>query len=240
MTAEHLRCLIVDDEPNAVDLLEILIRQNTGWDILGKCYNAREALAILKTNPVDLIFLDINMPQLSGMELASLLPPETRIVFTTAYSEYAADSYSFFTLDYILKPITLKRFYTALRKIETHFQLPAPPANTAPVLTPDQYFFIKSGRDLHKILLRDILFFEGEKEYARLVTASEKLLIYRRLKDIEQQLSPAFARIHNSWIVNVAQVDSIRDNHIFIGDRQLPISEKFREGFMNIIRSRVF
>jgi DNA-binding LytR/AlgR family response regulator len=232
----------VDDEPNAVNLLEMLIGQNTSWQLLGKCYNAREALAFIKAHPVDLIFLDINMPQLSGMEMASLLPPDTRIVFTTAYSEYAADSYSFQTIDYLLKPITLRRFYSSLQKIEAHFNMleGQKQPRTTPVPLTEEYFFIKSGRTLSKVLLKDILYFEGEKEYARLVSSQDKILIYKRLKDIEEQLSPTFIRVHNSYIVNVARVDSIRDNHIFIGGKQIPISEKFREAFMNIIRERTF
>ncbi|HEY4206583.1 MAG TPA: LytTR family DNA-binding domain-containing protein [Puia sp.] len=238
-----IHCLIVDDEPNAVSLLEMLIGQNTSWQLLGKCYDAREALTFLKTHTVDLIFLDINMPQLTGMEMASLLPKDTRIVFTTAYSEYAADSYTFQTIDYLLKPITLKRFYSALQKIESHFSmLEGQPPRTAPPpsLPAEEYFFIKSGRTLNKVLLKDILYFEGEKEYARLVSTNDKILIYKRLKDIEEQLSPSFTRGHNSYIVNIARVDSIRDNHIFIGGKQIPISEKFRESFMNIIRERTF
>jgi DNA-binding LytR/AlgR family response regulator len=237
----NLSCLIVDDEPNAVNLLEMFIRQNTTWNLLAKCYDAREALAFLKTNTADLIFLDINMPHLTGMEMAALLPPSTRIVFTTAYSEYAAESYSFQTIDYLLKPITLKRFYTALQKVEAHFNRPGQPPE--PPVTPGKekdYFFIKSGRMLYKVLLQDILYFEGEKEYARVVTSDQKLLIYRRLKDIEEQLSSSFARIHNSYIVNMAQLDSIKDNHVFIGSKQIPISEKFREAFMNRIKQRVF
>jgi two-component system LytT family response regulator len=241
------RCLIVDDEPNAVNLLALFIQQNTGWEITGKCYDAREALAFLKTHPIDLVFLDINMPHLTGMEMAALLPPTTGIVFTTAYSEYAADSYGFHTIDYLLKPITLKRFYAAMQKIESW--LARPENETTPATQPpptagghseDEYFFIKSGRMLHKVLLKDILYFEGEKEYARLVTPAQKLLIYRRLKDIEEQLSASFARVHNSYIVNIARLDSIRDNHVFIGSKQIPISEKFREAFMNRIKERVF
>ncbi|MDO6431031.1 LytTR family DNA-binding domain-containing protein [Flavitalea sp. BT771] len=240
-----LRCLIVDDEPNAVSLLEMFIGQNTSWQLLGKCYNAREALTFIKAHPLDLIFLDINMPQLSGMEMASLLPPDIRIVFTTAYSEYAAESYSFQTIDYLLKPITLRRFYSSLQKIEAHFSMleGQKQSQTAPApLIPsrEEYFFIKSGRTLSKVLLKDILYFEGEKEYARLVSTQDKILIYKRLKDIEEQLSPSFTRVHNSYIVNVAKVDSIRDNHIFIGGKQIPISEKFRDPFMNIIRERTF
>jgi DNA-binding LytR/AlgR family response regulator len=236
-----IHCLIVDDEPNAVNLLEMLIRQNTDWDIRGKCYDAREALTFLKTNPVDLIFLDITMPHLTGMEMAPLLPPRTSIVFTTAYSEYAADSYGFPTIDYLLKPITLKRFYAAMQKIEAHFSRPEPSAPDNAATPPeDEYFFIKSGRMLHKVLLKDILYFEGDKEYARLVTPTQKLLIYRRLKDIEEQLSSSFARVHNSYIVNISRLDSIRDNHVFIGAKQIPISEKFREAFMLRIKERVF
>ncbi|HEY4107606.1 LytTR family DNA-binding domain-containing protein [Puia sp.] len=235
-----LHCLIVDDEPNAVSLLEMFIRQNTSWDLAGKCYDAPEALNFLKTHSVDLIFLDINMPHLTGMEMAALLPPSTSIVFTTAYSEYAADSYSFPTIDYLLKPITLKRFYAAMQKIEAHFAKPEIPTIEPNPPTEEEYFFIKSGRMLHKVLLKDILYFEGEKEYARLVTPTQRLLIYRRLKDIGEQLSSSFARVHNSYIVNIARLDSIRDNHVFIGAKQIPISEKFREAFMNRIRERVF
>ena len=250
----NLSCLIVDDEPNAVDLLEMFILQNTTWNLLAKCYDAREALAFLKTktNPIDLIFLDINMPHLTGMEMAALLPASTSIVFTTAYSEYAAESYSFQTIDYLLKPITLKRFYTALQKIEAFFARPGfLPEASAPIVSAAQtgplmaqseedYFFIKSGRMLYKVLLKDILYFEGEKEYARVVTKDQKLLIYRRLKDIEEQLSSSFARVHNSYIVNLARLDAIKDNHVFIGTKQIPISEKFREIFMNRIKQRVF
>ncbi len=263
-SADHprirLRCLIVDDEPNAVNLLEMFIQQNTSWDLLAKCYDAREALTFLKTHTVDLVFLDINMPHLTGMEMAALLPASTRIVFTTAYSEFAAESYGFPTIDYLLKPITLKRFYTALQKIEEYFgrpdHQPAASANTAspnfapgqpnshaqPTLSPaeEQYFFVKSGRALQKILLKDILYFEGEKEYVRVVTPVHKLLVYRRLKDIEEQLSASFARVHNSYIVNIARLESIRDNQIFVGGKQIPISEKFREAFMNRIKERVF
>jgi two-component system LytT family response regulator len=178
--------------------------------------------------------------------MAALLPASTRIVFTTAYSEYAAESYSFQTIDYLLKPITLKRFYAALQKIEAFFarpgQQPEPTGPSEPLTanSEEDYFFIKSGRMLYKVLLKDILYFEGEKEYARVVTRDQKLLIYRRLKDIEEQLSPSFTRIHNSYIVNLARLDAIKDNHVFIGTKQIPISEKFREVFMNRIKLRVF
>jgi len=235
----NLSCIIIDDEPNAVNLLEILICQNTKWQLMGKCYDALEAIAFLKNNKPDFIFLDINMPQLSGMELAGLLSHETKIVFTTAYSEYAAESYSFQTIDYLLKPITLKRFLAAMQKIEGYFETHLVKAN-GQVNTGASYFFVKSGKVLRKILLEEIQYFEGEKEYVRLVTPVEQILIYRRLKDIDEQLQPPFVRVHNSYIVNTKQINKIQDNHIYVANKQIPISEKFKEQFMAVIQQRIF
>jgi two-component system LytT family response regulator len=246
--------MIVDDEPNAVNLLEVLIGQTTSWQLVGKCYNALEAISFLKDNTVDLIFLDINMPLLTGMELAGLLSAETAIVFTTAHFEHAAESYSFNTIDYLLKPITLKRFLAATKKVEAYFlpRLPAAAAALAASGNPadpashvashpgNEFFFVKSGTELRKILLPEILFFESRKEYVRVVTQTFEVLTYRRLKDIEAQLSMPFARVHQSYIVNMRQMHKIQDNHIHIGDIQIPIGEKFRDGLMEMIRKKTF
>jgi len=235
----NLNCIIIDDEPNAVNLLEILIRQTTQWQLSAKCYDALEAIAFLKKNKVDFIFLDINMPRLSGMELAVLLPKETKIVFTTAYSEHAAESYTFQTIDYLLKPITLNRFLTSTQKIEAHFNNHQ--TADAPNSTQEkEWFFVKSGKTLSKIRMEDILYFEGEKEYVRLVTTAERILIYRRLKDIQEQLALPFIRVHNSYIVNTRQISKIQDNHIYIAGKQIPLSEKFKADFMTLIQQRLF
>jgi two-component system, LytTR family, response regulator len=235
----NLNCIIIDDEPNAVNLLEILIHQTTQWQLLAKCYDALEAIAFLKKNKVDFIFLDINMPRLSGMELAVLLPKETKIVFTTAYSEYAAESYTFQTIDYLLKPITLNRFLSSTQKIEAHFNNRQ--TLDIPLSKPEkEYFFVKSGKTLSKIRMEDILYFEGEKEYVRLVTTTERILIYRRLKDIQEQLLLPFMRVHNSYIVNTRQISKIQDNHIYIAGKQIPLSEKFKSDFMTVIQQRLF
>jgi two-component system LytT family response regulator len=235
----NLRCIIIDDEPDAVDLVELLIKQSTTWVLKAKCYNALEALAFLRTNPVDFIFLDINMPKLTGMELATLLPARTKIVFTTAYSEYAVESYSFQTIDYLLKPITLKRFLASVEKVEQHFSMPGPESQPNAEQGPE-FFFVKSGKTLRKILLKDILYFEGERDYVRLATGQEQILIYRRLKDMEEQLKPPFIRVHNSYIINYEQLSKIEDNHIYIADKRIPVSEKFRERFMEVINKKKF
>jgi len=235
----NLTCIIIDDEPDAIDLVELLIKQSTSWTLKAKCFDALEALAFLKKNPVDFIFLDINMPKLTGMELATLLPPRTKIVFTTAYSEYAVDSYSFHTIDYLLKPITLKRFLASVKKIEQHFSKPGPEHLPKAEQGP-QFVFVKSGTAIRKILLKDILYFEGEKDYIRLATGQEQMLIYRRLKDMEEQLTSPFIRVHNSYIINYEQLKKIEDNHIYIGDKLIPVSEKFRERFMEVINKNKF
>jgi two-component system LytT family response regulator len=235
----NLRCMIVDDEPNAVNLLEVLVGQSTSWQLLARCHHVLEAIAFLKDNAIDIIFLDINMPLLSGMDLAGLLPRETAIVFTTAHFEYAAESYSFNTIDYLLKPITLKRFLVATKKVEAYFQANRPAVNKEEP-PGDEFFFVKSGSELRKILLHEILFFESRKEYVRVVTQAFEVSTYRRLKDIEAQLNMPFARVHNSFIVNIRQMNKIQDNHIHIGGTQIPIGEKFRDGLMEMVRKKTF
>ena len=235
----NVRCIIVDDEPNAVNLLEILIAQTTGWQLLEKCLHALDAIAFLKNNHVDLVFLDIEMPLLSGMELAGLLPADTAIVFTTAYKEHGAESYSFNTIDYLLKPITLKRFIASTKKIENYFQHQLPVERK---YTEDEegYFFAKTGTELRKILLAEILYFESQKEYVKIVTSKMEVLTYRRLKDIEVQLKPPFIRVHNSFIVNLRQLSKIQASTIYIGEKQVPVGSTFRDELMAIIQKMTF
>lgn len=234
--------MIVDDEPGAVNLLEVLIGQSTDWVLVSKCYNALEAVAFLKTEEVDVVFMDINMPLINGMELAALLPPKKAIVFTTAHSEYAVDSYTFNTIDYLLKPITLKRFLATVQKVEQYFvgAAASAAASVAGEHSYGGYFFVKSGTEHRKILLNEILFFESRKEYVRVVTLSFEVLTYRRLKDIEAQLPLPFTRVHQSFIVNLQQLVKIQDNHIHIGDARIPIGDKFRDGLMELVKKRTF
>jgi two-component system LytT family response regulator len=235
----NLRCIIVDDEPNAVNLLEVLIGQTTGWQLSAKCLNALEAISFLKNNKVDLIFLDIEMPLLSGIDLAALLSADTAIVFTTAYKEHAAESYSFNTIDYLLKPITLKRFISSTKKIENYFQNLVP-AQKKDIENEDEFFFAKTGSELRKILFSEILFFESQKEYVKIVTNKFEILTYRRLKDIEAQLKPPFIRVHQSFIVNIRQLNKIQRSSIYIGNKQIPIGDKFRDELMSIIQKKTF
>lgn len=243
-----LKCIIVDDEPNAISLLDLLIAETTNWQVLARCYNGLEALQAVKSNKVDLIFLDVNMPLLNGLELATLLPDDVKIVFTTAYSEYAAESYLFNALDYILKPVTLKRFLASQQKIENWFSGIGKsafhktgleqPTSVIPEMT--DYLFVKTGKSLQKVLLSNIMYIEGEKEYIKLVTTTEQLLVYRRLKEVEEQLNYPFVRVHNSYIVNLEKMDKFQDNHILIAGERIPVSTKYRAQFIVFLNHRLF
>lgn len=243
-----LRCIIVDDEPNAINLLDLLISEATDWQVVARCYNGLEALQASKMHKADLIFLDVNMPLLNGIELASLLPSEIKIVFTTAYTEYAAESYLLDSLDYILKPVTLKRFLATQQKIERWFSNAGNQIDHKTELQETSlinaesvaYLFVKTGKSLQKILLENIFYIEGEKEYIRLVTTQEELLVYRRLKEVEQQLNYPFIRVHNSYIVNLEKMDKFLDNHILINGRKIPVSNKYRVPFMAHLNNKLF
>ena len=235
-----LKCILIDDEPNAISLLDLLISDATNWQVTARCYNGLEALQAIKTSQVDFIFLDINMPLLNGMELAALLPKDIKIVFTTAYSEYAAESYLHEALDYILKPVTLKRFLAAQQKIEAWFSNAEQTGHALNGNPNSGYFFVKHGKSLQKVQLQDILYIEGDKEYIRLVTATAQLLVYRRLKEAEEQLKYPFVRVHNSYIINMEKMENFTDNHIGIAGQKIPVSSKYRNQFMGYLNNKLF
>ena len=233
-----VNCLIIDDEPYAVELLEMFIKDVTSWNIVGKCYEAQHVLELIRKYQPQLLFLDINMPKLTGLELAEILPADIKVVFTTAYSVHAAESYRFHTLDYLLKPISLKRFLVTVDKVTAYFSMQE--AASVKNQPGAEDFYFKSGKTLHKIRVDDILYFEGQREYVRLVTVNEQLLLYRRLKDIGEQLGLPFIRIHNSYLVNMQHVIKIVDNHVYVSDIHIPISDKFRDDFLTAISGKLF
>ncbi|MFT3824967.1 MAG: LytTR family DNA-binding domain-containing protein [Chitinophagaceae bacterium] len=234
---KQLTCLIVDDEPNAVQLLDDYVHKVPYLQLLQKCYDAFEALEFLKNRQVDLIFLDINMPQLTGMELAAILPKEQKIVFTTAYSEHALEGYEYNAIDYLLKPVTFKRFMQAVQKAQA-LSLPAPP--TAVQESPEaSYMFVKSGKQIVKVAYNDMLYLEAVKEYVCLYTPGNKLLVYKRMKELEESLPDNFSRIHLSYIINRDHITRIEDNHVLISNARIPISEKYRNEFLQQVNSRL-
>lgn len=229
-----IRCLIVDDEPYAVNLLEEYIGQVSWLSLEHKCYNALEALDYLKGNTVDLIFLDINMPQLSGMQLTALLPPGQHFVFTTAYSEFAVESYEKNAIDYLLKPITLDRFIKAVNRAAQLLQTPTPRQTPA-----SHKLFLKTGKTIVQLQYQDVLYIEGLKDYVVFHTPQGKHVVYKRMKELEETLPAQFSRVHNSYIVNHDHIQKIEDNHAWIGYHRVPVSEKYRTGFFDKVNNRL-
>lgn len=229
-----LNCLIVDDEPLAVALMENHIRQVPFLALAGKCFNAMEAIAFLEKNEVDLIFLDIEMPYLTGMQLKSFLPEKQKVIFTTAYSEFAIESYEKNAFDYLLKPITFERFLKSVKRLQSIE--PVKPSIPNPA---EAHIFVKSGREIIKLEYDDILYIEGLKDYVSLVTDSEKVITYKLMRELEETLPANFARVHLSYIINCNKIKKISDNQVIIQERSIPISEKYRDSFLQKVSDRM-
>lgn len=233
----NISCIIIDDEPNALALLEGYIEKIPSLELKGKFFDGVEALEFLKKHSIDVIITDIQMPLLTGFELADILPRNQKFVFITAYAEHALNSFSFHVIDYLLKPITFKRFSQAVFKIEalTGAEIITPIAN----LPQETFLFAKSGRQIVKINFDDILFIKGEKEYVNIQLKNEKLLIYKRMKEMETLLPQQFKRVHISYIVNTQHIQKVVMNQVQIGNVKIPVSDTYRDAFMLYLEGRM-
>jgi two-component system, LytTR family, response regulator len=233
-----IKCLIADDEPLAVSLLEDYILQTSSLKLLHKCHSGIDAFNYCKNNDIDLLFLDIDMPKLTGMELVSLLSPKQKIIFTTAYREYAVQSYEKNAIDYLLKPITFERFMQAVVKAEKAILKDVQQDEVADL--DEDSVFVKSGKTIIKVAFNQIFFIEGLKDYVTFHTLNERLVVYKRMKELEETLPPFFLRVHNSYIINTHLISKVEDNHAVIGNKKIPISEKYKANFWEIMKSKLF
>lgn len=234
---KNITCMIVEDEPNAMKLLEDYIGKIPFLHLSGKCYDAMAAVSFLQNNTVDVIFLDINMPSLTGIEMAAMIPKDQKIIFTTAYSEYALDSFEYHVVDYLLKPITFKRFMQAVNKLQSFMQ--AEPEESETSAMPG-FLFVKSGKQVHRIEYASVFYLEALKEYIAIHTPKEKILVYKRMKDVAEVLPPQFVRIHNSYIVNLQHIRNIGSNMVQINEQRLPVSNSYRGLFQQRISERMW
>lgn len=237
---DSLTCTIIDDEPLAARLLESYVRKTPTLTLSGVYGSALEALPALQAEPVDVLFLDIQMPELSGMEFSRIVPRETRIIFTTAFDQYALDSYKVNALDYLLKPISYADFLQAVRKAEEWFGLVRRPAADSPKEYPDS-LFIKTEYRLVQIELSRIRYIEGLKDYVKIHIEGEShpLLSLTSLKTLEESLPPdRFVRVHRSFIVHLDKIESIERNRIVFGKDYIPISDSYRDRFYEVLARR--
>lgn len=234
-----MKCLIVDDEPYAVNLLAEYIGQTPFLELAGKCYNAIEVLDCLENNEIDILFLDINMPKISGMQLAGLLKEDYQIIFTTAYSEFAVESYELNAVDYLLKPITFDRFIKSVQKARKARQ-ERKSSPDSPSENSDATFFVKSGKALIKLDFDEIRYVEALGDYAVFHLAQERHTVYKRMKELQATLPEQFCRIHNSFIVNMNHIEKIEDKQVYIKQKELPVSEKYHDNFWERVQRKLF
>lgn len=226
----NLNCAIIDDEPLAAQLLESYAKRIPVLKVTGVYNSALTAMADLRQHSVDLLFLDIQMPELSGMELARLIPAETRIIFTTAFKQYAIDGYKVSAFDYLLKPVSFESFHAAVeRAAQWLFS-----QKQADATLTDRFIFVKSEYKLVRVSLDDILYVEGLKDYVRIkLVNNDRVMSLLSMKRIEELLPRSeFMRTHRSYIVHLSYIDTIEKQRLVLRGESIPISDNYKEDIM--------
>ena len=229
-----MNCIVIDDEPLARQGMEINIASVASLQLLGSFSNAFAAGDFLRKQPVDLMFLDINMPELSGLDFLKSLKEYPLVIFTTAYPQYALESYELDAIDYLVKPIRIERFLKAVNKADHHLKLLQQEAGLNEVEKIESDFvFIKADRRYFKIYFREILYIEGLKDYVVIHTGESKIITSMNVKTIAAQLPPAvFARVSKSYIVNVTRITSFDNELVYIQNHEIPLGHSFKDEFM--------
>lgn len=225
-----IKCIITDDEPLAVSLLEKYVSEMPDFELLSTFLNPIEAIEFIQNNEVDLVFLDIQMPELSGINFMKIVGDKVKYILTTAYSEFAMEGYEHNVIDYLLKPITISRFEKSIQKALERLSKPAE--------LEKNFVFIKSSGQQHKILFNDILYIESIKDYVNIKTKNQEYIVLDTLKSLEEKLPEStFARIHKSYILNLNQIKSIDSkNVLLISEQEIPIGESFKTNFLKKLK----
>jgi DNA-binding LytR/AlgR family response regulator len=235
-----LKCMVIDDEPLAIQLLANHVSKVSFLELVNTFNNPMEALISFNSNPVDLIFLDIQMPQLTGIQFMKLLQNRAQVIITSAYEEYAMEGYDHNVTDYLLKPISFERFYKSVEKAY-NINNPTHKINPKQDLYPATggYIFVKVETKMVRVELDDILFIEGLKNYVSIFTKTQRIVTLQVMKQLEEIL-PAnrFIRVHKSYIVALDKINSIERQEISINDRIIPIGITYQEQFFKLLEAR--
>jgi len=238
-----INVIIVDDEPLAQDVLETYIQKIPELKLVEKCSNALQANEALQKHRVDLMFLDIQMPQLTGIDFLKTLANPPMVIFTTAYSDFAVEGFELNALDYLLKPISLERFVKAVNKAMDQLQLQRDAADTQSPATSEEereFFFVKADKKLVKVRFDDIIYIEGLKDYVIIRMADSRVITLQTMKSLEEKLpDDIFQRIHRSYIVNVQKIEALMGNMVEVMEKgkvkHLPIGKNYRDELQAIV-----
>lgn len=247
-----IRCLLVDDEPPALEIIESYVALVDGLDVVGKCHNAIQAFSMLQSTPVDLMLLDIKMPKLLGTDFVRSLRQPPKVIFTTAYRDYALDGYELDVIDYLLKPISFERFLRAVSKV---MRVEQPPGNAGQSPQPDllaaplvekqnttspenTFLYFRADRKMVKVFIRDILYVESLRDYVKIITVSaQPLVVKQSMSSLEEMLPEAgFLRIHRSFIVAIDKITAYTPSHIDIGGQELPIGRLYHKEVGRVLK----
>ncbi|MBC5991372.1 LytR/AlgR family response regulator transcription factor [Pontibacter cellulosilyticus] len=233
-----IRCIAVDDEPLALDIIESYISKLPFLELVKTCSSATEAMQVLQEEQVDLMFLDIEMPELTGIQFLNILKHQPLIIFTTAYPHYALEGFNQDAVDYLLKPIPFDRFLKAVTKAQERLQRNGKPTETAAAAHPapqqeQDFMFVKADYKTIRVDFRDILWIEGLKDYIIIQTKDQKIITLLSMNKMMEKLPETkFLRVHRSFIVSLQKIDSIEKSRIKIGNKEIPIGEVYKEQFL--------
>jgi DNA-binding LytR/AlgR family response regulator len=236
-----IKCIIVDDEPLAIEIVESYVSRIDQLQLHGTFRNAVQAFAYLQEHSVDLIFLDIQMPKLSGIEFLKTLKNPPKVIFTTAFRDYAIDGFDLEVIDYLLKPIPFERFLKAVAKV-MHQQPTAPVQPTKKVeASADDYVYFKVDKKMIKTKMAAVLFIESVKDYVKVRTDEKEIITQQKISYLEESLPhQQFLRIHRSFIVNIDKIDAYSATDVEIGKHSIPIGRNYKNDVMKVLAKNVF
>jgi DNA-binding LytR/AlgR family response regulator len=247
---EKIRVVIVEDEPIAQEIMAEYTSKVPALQLVGKCKNALEAFSLLSREKVDLLLLDINMPEINGLDFLKTLRNPPLVIFTTAYPEFAVESYEQNAIDYLLKPISFERFLKAINKVTDLIKRDNNKINIQQIENqasfttkiPDNLIFVKSEGKLVKVDLTELWFVEGLKDYIQLWTGQGRIIVHSTMKNIEEQLATHsnFVRINKSFIINLKYLKEIDGNMVLIKDQKIPVGSTYRETLQQILKNYRF
>ena len=237
---EIITAIAVDDEPKALEVISLHARKTPFLDIVQTFRNGVDALSWLQQHPVDLIFLDINMPHLSGLKFRELIGSQPMIIFTTAYAAYAVESYNLNAVDYLLKPILFDRFLKAALRAKEHRQLrrgkrsiQQAPKEVVPLKTVQNFIYVKSGTKLHKLATDDILYLEKDGNYVTFHTKEKKILSRLNMSQLLELLpDKGFIRVHKSYIIALAHIDIVENHQVSIAGKKIPVTKTYKDSLL--------
>ena len=232
-----IRCLIIDDEPLAIDILSDYISKVNQLTLVKTFENPLDALSLLNEGNIDLVFLDVQMPQLSGIQFLKIAQDKCKVILTTAYPQYALDGFNLDVVDYLLKPIAFERFYKAVQKFTSSVASPSANISTPQNVANNGFIFVKTEHKIQKVNIDEIGYIEGLKDYISIFTPTERIITLQNMKKMEEILpAQKFVRVHKSYIVAINKIDSIERGRILIADKIIPIGDTYREHFFEMIK----